>query len=68
MELNMEENRSHQSLGMQVTQERLEILSKEKGVNIIFDITDLKDENGVATGTQVVFNIPFEVDSFAQFV
>ncbi len=68
MELNMGANKPHQSLGMQVTQERLEILSKEKGVNINFEITDLKDKNGGAAGMQVVINIPFELDSCTQIV
>ncbi len=70
MELNKEKNsmpdgrqESHQSLGMQVTRERLEALSKEKRIDINFEITDLKDNNGKAEGTQVIIQMPFEIDS-----
>ena len=69
MEMNKEKNtmpddrqESHQSLGMLVTRERLDALSKEKKININFNITDLKDKNGKAEGTQVVIQMPFEID------
>ena len=70
LEMNMEKNimpdgrqESHKSLGMQVTRERLEALSKEKRININFETTDLKDKNGKPEGTQVVIQMPFEKKS-----
>ncbi len=47
------------SLGMQVTKERLEMLSKETGIQFPMEIIDL-EENGVAKGTKVILHIPFE--------
>ena len=62
LEQNMKKNKSHRSLGMQVTQERLEALSKEKKISINFEITDLKNNNGKVEGTQVVIQMPYETD------
>ncbi|MCD4698331.1 MAG: tetratricopeptide repeat protein [Bacteroidales bacterium] len=62
MELNKEKNKTHQSLGMQVTRERLDALSKEKGININFEITNLINKDGKASGTQVLINLPFEIE------
>ncbi|RLD61122.1 MAG: hypothetical protein DRJ05_03310 [Bacteroidetes bacterium] len=53
---------SHQSLGMQVTRERLIALSKEKRIDVNFEITDLKDNNGKAEGTLVKIQMPFEME------
>lgn len=50
----------HQSLGMQVTQERLDMLKQEKKVNCHYIIDDLRDVNGKASGTRVDVAIPFE--------
>ncbi len=47
------------SLGMQVTKERLEMLSKELGILFRMDIIDL-EENGTAKGTKVILCIPYE--------
>ena len=60
--LDKDKNKNHRSLGMQVTRERLEILSKAKGLTAGFKITDLKNENGENEGTLVVINIPYEMD------
>ena len=62
LELKTDKNKNHKSLGMQVTHERLDTLSKVKGIQISFEITDLKNENGNAAGTQVEIHIPFEID------
>jgi tetratricopeptide (TPR) repeat protein len=50
----------HRSLGMQVTQERLDILNEKSKEKVSFQILDLKDEGGNATGTRVELKIPFE--------
>ena len=50
----------HRSLGMEVTGERLNIMKKQTGENIIAVITDLKDENNRATGTNVEVKIPYK--------
>jgi LytS/YehU family sensor histidine kinase len=62
LELKTGKNKNHKSLGMQVTHERLDALSKLRGSRINFVITDLKNENGEASGTEVEINIPFEMD------
>jgi LytS/YehU family sensor histidine kinase len=50
----------HRSLGMQVTKERLDILSEKYGVNASFKIIDLHDSLGNSTGTRAIVKIPFE--------
>jgi tetratricopeptide (TPR) repeat protein len=62
MELDTGKDKSHQSLGMQVTRERLESLSKEKKIDLKFKITDLKDKKGKAEGTEVLVQIPYEME------
>jgi tetratricopeptide (TPR) repeat protein len=48
------------SMGLKITTERLALLNKERGVHTFYDITDLKDENGKATGTKVTLKISFK--------
>jgi len=57
-----EKGKTYTSLGMEVTQERLSSLSHGKNVSCNFEISDLKNENGDAAGTQVIINIPYEFD------
>lgn len=52
----------HVSLGTQVTLERLEILRQEVTPKAGMEIIDLKDKNGIGTGTRVVLQIPYEED------
>ena len=47
----------HKSKGMNITKERLEILSNTKKYSV--NIIDLKDENGHPTGTRIEFMIAF---------
>ena len=61
MKNNIEKN-SHNSLGTQVTLERLEILKQEKKPDVGLAIVDLKDDNGIGIGTEVILKIPFEED------
>ncbi len=52
----------HQSLGMQVTKERLEILNERSKDEIRFEITDLMNDTGVPSGTRVEMTIPCETE------
>ncbi|NOY50200.1 MAG: tetratricopeptide repeat protein [Chlorobi bacterium] len=52
----------HQSLGTQVTNERLAILKQDYGKESGYEIIDLEDENSNAIGTKVIVRIPFEED------
>ena len=44
-----------------ITNERLVNLNKKLKQKIHFEIIDLKDENGNASGTKVVFKIPLSL-------
>jgi len=48
----------HKSMGMQVTQDRVEILNAQSNTNLNVKIIDLKDEEDNATGTRVELFIP----------
>jgi LytS/YehU family sensor histidine kinase len=56
----MQNGKTHRSLGMQVTRERMDAIKKEMNIDCNFKITDLKDEDGKACGTIVEILIPFE--------
>ena len=45
------------SMGLKITTERLALLNKEKNMQTVFDIEDLKDEDGNAAGTKVALRI-----------
>jgi len=47
----------HQSLGIQITQERLDILNETYKMNASMEIMDLFSD-GISTGTRVVINLP----------
>ena len=51
--------RTHQSVALQLTEERLEKMNGGELMNSII-IHDLIDENGNATGTRVEMNVPVE--------
>lgn len=51
--------KEHLSAGMQITQERLQLLCKETNTVNDFSITDKKDAAGNPCGTLVKFNMPF---------
>lgn len=48
----------HKSLGMQLTNERLRLLSRRLGEAGSFRVEDLKDVSGVALGTRVTLQLP----------
>ena len=48
----------------QITKERLAVFNKKLKHKIRFEIIDLKDKNGNASGTKVVFEIPLSLYFF----
>jgi len=61
MEIKNQSGKSkHRSLGMQVTQERLDILKEKTNEDIFVRFVDLKDEKNNPLGTRVELQIPFE--------
>jgi LytS/YehU family sensor histidine kinase len=58
-ELKAQKQSSHKrSMGMQITQDRIEIINKLYNMNASINIYDLKDEQGNARGTKVELTIP----------
>ncbi len=47
----------NKSMGLQITKNRMALLNKDLDGEIFFEITDLKDEQGNATGTRVSLRI-----------
>jgi hypothetical protein len=50
----------HKSLGMQVTKERMELISEMNKISFNEKIIDLKDKNKQALGTKVEIVIPYK--------
>lgn len=50
--------KDHQSLGMKITHDRLELINRLHGSQLSLTITDLKAEDGSAAGTRVDIFIP----------
>ena len=48
------------SMGLKITTERLALLNREKGLHTFYEIEDVKDADGSATGTKVILNISFK--------
>lgn len=57
--LNKQSAAKHKSLGLKLTAERLGLFTKEKNLPAFYEIEDLKDLAGNATGTKVIINIPY---------
>ena len=51
---------SRKSLGMQLTESRLVLLSRQAGFDASVGIEDMKNEHGEALGTKVILNIPVD--------
>ena len=49
---------SHQSKGISIVEERLELLRKGQGKNLVMEINDLHDEAGIPAGTRITICIP----------
>lgn len=52
---NMQKTIKKKSLGLKINQERLDFFNKKENLNYQFKITDLKDNNNKASGTEVRF-------------
>lgn len=50
--------KDHRSLGMKITSDRLELINNLQGSHLSMTITDLKNEDGSPSGTQVDIFIP----------
>jgi tetratricopeptide (TPR) repeat protein len=57
-EINMKKQQNHNSLGTRITESRLNLVNSFYGKSLKIIFTDLKDENGNATGTRVEIHIP----------
>ena len=53
---------AHKSMGMEVTEERLQVLNATKSKEASFKVIDLLDEEGDAAGTRIELKIPYEED------
>ena len=60
MEIKNQSGLKHQSRGMIITKERLEILNKQVKGRISVNVVDLRDSNGNPCGTRVEIIIPFK--------
>ncbi|MBM3436860.1 MAG: hypothetical protein FJY07_11660, partial [Bacteroidetes bacterium] len=60
--LNKAKNPNHKSVGMEVTSERIAALRLQFREDIFINVTDLKNQDGTAAGTEVILRIPFEVE------
>jgi len=61
-ELSQTNNNRHKSLGMQVINERLNVLSKAKKITAKCEIKDLIDTTGEPSGTRVLLDMPYELE------
>lgn len=56
----LEKHKMHQSRGMSITKDRLEIINSSRKSSLNLKITDLKDDKAKALGTRVEIFIPLE--------
>ncbi len=56
----LEKHKMHQSRGMSITKDRLEIINSSRKSSLNLQITDLVDKEGKASGTRVEIFIPLE--------
>jgi len=59
-EILKKQNKDHKSLATTITQERIKVLNKKLKHKIKLEIIDLKNDQGEATGTRVIFEIPLK--------
>jgi tetratricopeptide (TPR) repeat protein len=57
-ELLLQKDKSHRSYATTLTQERIQTINKKLKKKITFNILDLTDSKGRASGTKVVFELP----------
>lgn len=60
LKLTNNEVKTHRSLGMSITKERLAIINKINDSHLRVTITDLEDPYGESTGTRIEIEIPFD--------
>jgi LytS/YehU family sensor histidine kinase len=58
-ELNSKSERK-KSMGLQITKERLALLNKDSNERASFEVEDLYDDKGFATGTRVILRVKLE--------
>lgn len=61
-EINKWRENAHNSIGMEVTRERLEILNVTYNRNFNVEVIDLFEEDAEAAGTKVIIYIPVEIE------
>jgi hypothetical protein len=59
-ELRQKFDKDHKSLATSITKERIKVLNRKLRHKITMEIIDLKDEQGEARGTRVVFGVPLK--------
>ena len=52
-------SKDHNSKGMQITNDRIEVLNHQRSKKSSLTIEDLKDDAGEAKGTKVIVRVPF---------
>jgi hypothetical protein len=57
--IQLKQNTDYKLLTTTITQERIKVLNKKLKYKIKLEIFDFKNDQGDATGTTVVFSIPF---------
>lgn len=60
-ELLLKSDKTHKSMATSITHERLEALNRKRKKKILLSIVDLKNDDGKATGTRVIFEIPMKL-------
>ena len=58
--MNSKSAEEKKSLGLKITAERLALLNQEKNAFTSYEIEDLEDESGKATGTRVNLKISYK--------
>ena len=59
-ELNNKSAERKKSLGLQITKERLALLNRDANERAFFEVEDLHDDKGFATGTRVILRVKLE--------
>lgn len=59
-----DKNLEYRSSGLDITKERIKILGKRHGFFAIFEIRELKNDEGEVIGTKVMFNLPTKLSLF----
>jgi hypothetical protein len=58
MEIKLQKNNNHQSMGTNITESRLKLVNELYGKNMKVVYTDLLNDDGEPAGTKVEINIP----------